>query len=137
MPELCYPLCRQTVTLYHADAAARTVARTMVRGAFLDSRRRSARTASGEEGSTAFLLVIPQAAARYGQDYTLAPGDRVLPGEGPAVGYDDWPAFVPAAVAGLCVVQYVDPKQRGGVPCHVEAGSHWTGSGIGAHSLTA
>lgn len=137
MPEKpCYPLCRETVTLYHADPAAQSVARTVVRGAFLDSRRRAAAEAAGAQDATAFLLIIPQAAAAFGRDYTLAPGDRVLPGEGPAVPYAQWPAFLPAAVPGLCAVQYVDPKAVGGVPCHVEAGGYWTGSGTGARSLT-
>ncbi len=139
MPEASLPryaLCRQTVTLYHADPAQKAVARTVVRGAFLDTRRRAVQDAAGTQGANAFLLIIPQAAAAYGTAYTLAPGDRVLAGEGPAVPYAQWPGFVPAAVPGLCVVQYVDPKTLGGVPCHVEAGGYWTGSGTGARSLT-
>lgn len=126
MPEAClprYPLCRQTVTLYHADPAARNVTRTVVRGVFLDSRRRGALGAAGAREESGFLLIIPQASARFGADYTLAPHDRVLAGEGPAVAYPDWPDFLPATVPGLCTVQYVDAKTRGGVPCHVEAGA--------------
>lgn len=135
MPELRWPLCRQTVTLYHADPAARTVTRTVVRGVFLDRRRRAAPDADGLRGATAFLLILPQRAAPAG-GYALAPQDRVLEGEGPEIGYDAWPDFVPAAVPGLCVVQYVDPKTAGGAPTHVEAGGYWTTAGSGAHTLT-
>lgn len=129
-------LCAQTVTLYHADPAARTVARTVIKNAFLDTRRRATLDGQGAAETGAFLLVVPQQAARFGVDYTLQPLDRVLAGEGPAVEYADWAAFTPAAVPGLVVVQYVDAKTRRGLPCHVEAGGWWTGSGTGAHSLT-
>lgn len=131
-----YGLCRQTVTLYHADVAARTVARCVVQGAFLDRRWRENATESGRQAAGSFLLVIPQAHAAWGVDYTLEPGDRVFDGEGPLVGWDDWQGFVPAAVAQLCCVQYVDLKKRRGEPCHLEAGGWWTRSGSGAHSLT-
>lgn len=38
MFELRWPLCTQTVTLYHADHEAGAVRRTVVHGAFLDRR---------------------------------------------------------------------------------------------------
>lgn len=91
--ELRWPLCRQTVTLYHADPAARQVTRVVVRGAFLDHRRREVMDTASQSG-TAFLLIIPERSARWGVDYTLAPHDRVYDGEGPEVSYDGWPAFV-------------------------------------------
>ena len=136
MPELAYPLCRQTVTLYHPDAAAGRVVRAVVTGAFLDRRVRVSATETGRARALAFVLVIPQRSARYGQDYTLEPGDRVLEGEGADVAWADWADFLPASVPGLCCVQYVDPTAAGGAPCHVEAGGWWTRAGSGAHSLT-
>ena len=133
--ELRWPLCRQTVTLYHADPAARQVTRVVVRGAFLDHRRREVMDTASQSG-TAFLLIIPERSARWGVDYTLAPHDRVYDGEGPEVSYDGWPAFVTASVPGLAAVQYVDPKARDGAPSHLEAGGWWTHAGSGAHSLS-
>ncbi|MEE0802068.1 MAG: hypothetical protein U0L91_12490 [Gemmiger sp.] len=131
-----YRLCRQTVTLYHADHTARTVTRTVLHGVFLDHRRREVVLESGSEAGSAFLLVIPETSARRGSDYTLQVHDRVLEGEGPDVAYDDWNKFLPGLVEGLVSVQYLDPKQIGGVPCHLEAGGWWTHSGSGAHSLS-
>ena len=89
----------------------------------------------GEQG-TALLVVIPQTVARYGADYTLAPGDRLCLGEGPVLQWEDWPGFVPAAVENAAVVQYVLPMRLHGRLHHVEAGAWWNGSGTGVHSLT-
>ena len=77
-----------------------------------------------------------EAAARYGTDYTLEPGDRLCPGEGPDLAWADWADFVPALRAGVAVIQYVLPMYRGETLHHVEAGTWWTGGGTGAHSLT-
>lgn len=107
-------LYRDTVTLYHADAAAQTVVRTVLRGVCWQQGRRE----------------LPDA------DYTLAPGDRLFPGEGPALTWADWPGFVPAAVEGAALVQYVLPMRLRGKPHHVEAGAWWNGSGTGVRSLT-
>ena len=63
-----------------------------------------------------------ETSARYGADYTLEPGDRLCPGEGPALAWADWPAFVPGARDDVAVVQYVLPMTLGGAPHHVEAG---------------
>ena len=120
---LQYPLCCQTVTLYHADPAAHTITRTVVQGVHFDTRRReTAAGGSGPAGSaaTAFLLVIPEKHAAFGRDYTLEPHDRVLAGTGPEV----------------AAVQYVDCKTAAGQAAHVEAGGWWTRSGSGAHSLS-
>ena len=84
-------LYRDTVTLYHADAAAQTVVRTVLRGVCWQQ------------------------------------GRRELP---------DWPGFVPAAVEGAALVQYVLPMRLRGKPHHVEAGAWWNGSGTGVRSLT-
>lgn len=134
--DFSYPLCTQTVTLYHPDEEAGTVTRTVVAGAFLDRRLRMTHTETGQQQAQAFVLVIPAAAGVPGQDYTLEPGDRVLEGEGPEISRESWPQFVPALHPGLCCVQYVDPKTVRGRFCHLEAGGWWTRSGSGAHSLT-
>ena len=100
-------LCCDTVTLYHPDKATQTVRRT-----------------------------VPEKAARFGIDYTLAPGDRLCLGVGPAVSWADWPGFVPAARSDTVVVQYVLPMRRRGRPHHVEAGAWWSAGGTGVRSLT-
>ena len=84
----------------------------------------------------AMLLVVPEKAARFGIDYTLAPGDRLCLGVGPAVSWADWPGFVPAARSDTVVVQYVLPMRRRGRPHHVEAGAWWSAGGTGVRSLT-
>ena len=53
-----------------------------------------------------------------------------------AVTWADWPGFVPAAVEGAALVQYVLPMRLRGKPHHVEAGAWWNGSGTGVRSLT-
>ena len=112
-------LYRDTVTLYHADAAAQTVVRTVLRGVCWQQGRRELPDAGGTRRGTALLVVIPETTARYGADYTLAPGDRLFPGEGPAA-----------------LVQYVLPMRLRGKLHHVEAGAWWNGSGTGVRSLT-
>ena len=131
MPEtaLRYPLCRQTVTLYHLEEQAEKVSRTVLQGVFFDLRRRRTTTEAGRQEAEAFLLIVPQAAARWGEAYTLAPGDRVLAGVGPEVDWDGWETFVPETTPGLCCVQYVHPKYLAGTPCHLEAGGWWTRTG--------
>lgn len=138
MPEtaLRYPLCRQTVTLYHLEEQAEKVSRTVLQGVFFDLRRRRTTTEAGRQEAEAFLLIVPQAAARWGEAYTLAPGDRVLAGVGPEVDWNGWETFVPETTPGLCCVQYVHPKYLAGTPSHLEAGGWWTRTGSGAHSLT-
>ena len=98
-------LYRDTVTLYHADTAAQTVVRTVLRGVCWQQGRRELPDAGGTRRGAALLVVIPETTARYGADYTLAPGDRLFPGEGPALTWADWPGFVPAAVEGAALVQ--------------------------------
>lgn len=129
-------LYRDTVTLYHADTAAQTVVRTVLRGVCWQQGRRELPDAGGTRRGTALLVVIPETTARYGADYTLAPGNRLFPGEGPALTWADWPGFVPAAVEGAALVQYVLPMRLHGKPHHVEAGAWWNGSGTGVRSLT-
>lgn len=107
-------LCRQVVTVYRRNGAD-SITRTVHPRAFLsfDEGRNVERTGSKE--STSFLLVIPG-------DADVAPGDRVLLGEGPSVSTDAaWRSFIPSKVEGLVVVGHVDRHPwDGGFP-HVEA----------------
>ena len=72
---------------------------------------------------------------RYGVDYKLAAGDRVLLGEGADVTWDEWGGFVPAEVDGLGVITYVLPLYLRGGLHHVEAGAWWCAGGAGAGRL--
>ena len=72
---------------------------------------------------------------RYGVDYKLAAGDRVLLGEGAEVAWADWGGFVPAEVDGLGVITYVLPLYLRGWLHHVEAGAWWSAGGAGAGRL--
>ena len=72
---------------------------------------------TGSRDSNSFLLVIP------GNTQAVFVGDKVLMGEGPEVSTrEQWAAFIPANVPGLCVVKYADPKYWGTQFVHVEAG---------------
>ena len=72
---------------------------------------------------------------RYGVDYKLAAGDRVLLGEGADITWDEWGGFVPAEVDGLGVITYVLPLYLRGGLHHVEAGAWWSAGGAGAGRL--
>ena len=72
-------LYRDTVTLYHADAAAQTVVRTVLRGVCWQQGRRELPDAGGTRRGTALLVVIPETTARYGADYTLHRGTGCSP----------------------------------------------------------
>ena len=72
---------------------------------------------------------------RYGVDYKLAAGDRVLLGEGDDIAWADWGRFVPAEVDGLGVITYVLPLYLRGGLHHVEAGAWWSAGGAGAGRL--
>ena len=130
------PLFGRTVTVYHGDADALAVRRTVLRGVFWQHGRRRTSAADGDTETAAMLLVVPETAARYGIDYTLEPGDRLCPGEGPEFPWEDWGNFVPGSQPQVAVVQYVLPFYRGERLHHLEAGTWWTGGGTGAHSLT-
>lgn len=110
-----YSLCRQKVTVYHKEGD--TVKRTVFDRAFLDFRKNLTVDKTGSRDSNAFLLVIP------GNTQAVFVGDKVLMGEGPEVSTrEQWAAFIPANVPGLCVVKYADPKYWGTQFVHVEAG---------------
>ena len=72
---------------------------------------------------------------RYGVDYKLAAGDRVLLGEGDDITWDEWGGFVPAEVDGLGAITYVLPLYLRGTLHHVEAGAWWSAGGAGAGRL--
>lgn len=72
---------------------------------------------------------------RYGVDYKLAAGDRVLLGEGADIAWDEWGRFVPVEVDGLGVITYVLPLYLRGGLHHVEAGAWWNAGGAGAGRL--
>ena len=100
-------LYRDTVTLYHADAAAQTVVRTVLRGVCWQQGRRELPDAGGTRRGTALLVVIPETTARYGADYTLAPGDRLFPGEGPALTWADWPRPMIGTIPFLSLLPFI------------------------------
>ena len=113
--KLAYPLCDQTVTVYHFDGIE--VRRTIHYRAFLDFRKVENVNKTGSRDASSFLLVIP------GLDSSIAVGDKVMRGLGPEVeGASGWRDLIPAKVPGLAVVAYVDPKFSGGKQTHVEVG---------------
>lgn len=128
-------LYAQTVTVYHADAAAQSVTHTVLRGVYFQYGRRTLPAADGTRAAAVLLLVIPAAAGRWGADYTLAPGDRLLLGAGKAVAWADWPRFVPAEHDDVAIVQQVTPLRLRGELHHVEATVWWNTTGTGARSL--
>ena len=159
-PPVDYGLCGQVVTLYHplGRGAGFACARTVFRGAFLEWRLSETQDRVGGWQAESFLLVLPngwngrpvwappreyealEAPARAGR-FTLAPGDKLLEGEGPAIeSREAWAALTPAARPGLLVVKEVEPKTFGGGVCHIEGGAgRWrrragvTGRGQGAY----
>ena len=157
-------LCGQVVTIYHAVPEKKRIDRYLLRDVFCQLGSREVPDAGGCKTGAAMLLVVPEDAPgasgaaglaadganagavgdgsgpgtgkrRYGVTYRLAAGDRVLLGEGEEVGWEDWPAFVPAVVPGLGAITYVLPMfYRGGIH-HVEAGAWWSAGGAGAGRL--
>lgn len=140
-PPLDYSLCDQTVTIYHQLGAGENFActRTVFRGAMVDQKKVRAVDKTGSKEGYSFLAVFPSgrgrpewvAPAAYAElpdcrragTFTLAPGDKLLPGEGPEIiDRKAWSAFVPATTPGLVVVSDVDVKLWAGSVCHVEAG---------------
>ena len=102
-----YPLCDQTVTVYHM--AGGEIFRQVIHGCYFQQQEKG--TGPVERP---FLLVIP------GDTLQVFPGDRVLPGEGPEV--TDWDAFLPATEPQLARIGWVKPCYWQGTLCHTEAG---------------
>ena len=110
-----YRLCDQTVTVYHNDG--NSYSRRVFDNAFFEFKKNESITKTGSSEVNSFLLVIPCA------EQTVFVGDKVLLGVGSEIASrEDWAAFIPAKVNGLCVVKYVDPKYWRGNMVHVEAG---------------
>lgn len=110
---LDYSLCRDTLTVYRRSGTA--VSRRVFTNGFLQIQDKRMENSHSPELERAFLLVLPGEA-------DIAPGDRVLPGEGPVVDACSWGDFSPAKVPGLCQIQYVQPCYFMGRLCHTEAG---------------
>lgn len=137
-----YRLCDQTVTVYHgifgADGSF-CCERRVLQGVHFDYTRDRAVDVSGSSPETGFLLVAPcrsplpawceplafdRLENRTGR-YTLAPGDKILPGVGPEISTRaQWAALTNRTADGLAVVKYVDAKWWQGHLCHVEAGGY-------------
>ena len=111
-----YRLCNQTVTVYHWDKQE-GYTRQVIHNAFLDQKKVGNVDKTGEKEANSFLLVVP------GDTQAVFLGDKVLSGIGPEIkSREDWAAFIPPKVPGLCVVQYVDCKFWKGQMVHTEAG---------------
>lgn len=144
-PPVDYGLCDQVVTLYHAgfgtDGRGFDCARVVFAGAFFEWRENQAVDRGGSWEAKSFLLVLPNGwdgrprwappeefdaldeAGRAGR-FTLAPGDKVLLGEGPQVDTQEaWAALLPARKQDLATVREVEPKYWRGDVCHVEGGA--------------
>ena len=108
-----YSLCDQVVTRYRKEENG--VSRKVFPNAFF----------SLEEGFDykerhpwrKFLLIIP------GEEVSLQPGDRVLPGIGPEE--VDWEIFLPILVSGLVEVGRTRNFQFSGKILHTEGEGAW------------
>lgn len=107
------PLFDRTVTRYRLRDGL--VERTVLENCFFQYREEWTETPQGRRQKRPFLLAVP------GETVTVAPGDRVLDGEGPQVTPEDWPRFIPALVEGLVQVGCVSPCYLDGQLTHVEA----------------
>ncbi len=108
-----YDLCRQTVTVYTktGDRICRRVAKNCYYQ-WYDARIVNDQ---GTHKVRKFLLIQP------GKE-PIAPGDKIVPGEGPEISPEKWDAFLPAKVRGLGEVAYAQPWYWDGHICHYEAG---------------
>lgn len=137
LPNYCF--CTHTVTVYHAVFRPEfSCRRTVLRGVYLDERDSGGADAIGSTGQRYCFLLAPcggqwplwrpggEGAQPEENWFSLEPGDRVLPGEGPEIETaDQWRAFVPAAVPGLAVIREAAAKRLGGQVRHVEAQTEW------------
>lgn len=114
---LDYRLCNQSVTVYHHDKETGTYTRKVYEKAFLDFKKTQNVDKTGRTEANSFLLVVPS------DTQAAFVGDKVLLGVGKEITTAEaWRYFIPANVAGLCVVQYVDVKYWNGQIVHTEAG---------------
>ena len=148
VPPMDYSLCRRTVTLYHRLPGPEFSCRRIVfAGAFLDLTENRAVREGGTQLENSFLLVLPcgwqdrlrwlrpedydRAEERQQREhFTLAPGDRVMEGEGPELTAADWTAL--PAKGGCGVVKETAERSWMGRLCHIEAAS---GQSLGRSGL--
>ena len=98
---LDYSMCCMTVTVYHREGLTRQV----IRNAHLEYTRQHTVAGGITDSRPSFLLVVPG-----GLD--IAPGDKVVAGEGPAITqWHDLPALV---------AESVKPRHFMGRLCHTE-----------------
>lgn len=110
-----YRLCNQVVTVYHKGGD--TYTRAVYNRAFLDFKKTQNVDKTGSSEASSFLLAIPC------DHQVVFPGDKVFHGTGPEITTrEEWAAFIPTKVPGLCVVKYADVKYWRGRIVHVEAG---------------
>lgn len=127
-----YPQCKMTATVYHVSFNPFCCRRAVLQGVYYETRRSTTTDKLGRSQGSGYLLVIPQAAGRRVPPdndpgiegcYVLQPGDRVVAGVGPEVATrEDWSALLPNRY-DVVTVSWVEQKYRGGLPCHVEAGT--------------
>ena len=98
---LDYSMCCMTVTVYHREGLTRQV----IRNAHLEYTRETELAGGVETARPSFLLVVPG-------ELTIAPGDKVVAGEGPVI--TQW-----HEVEGL-VAKSVKPRYFYGRLCHTE-----------------
>ncbi len=108
-----YPMCRQTVTVYHKEGD--TVVRRVVHGCYYHFEDNLREDENGLRLVRKFLLIQPGAEP-------LFPGDRIVEGIGPQVTAAQWYSFVPPAVPGLSEAAYAAPWHWEGQIQHFEAG---------------
>ncbi len=113
-PSMLYPLCTQTVTVYHRED--NKITRSIYDRAFLDFKKVKSVDKTGSKDALSFLLVVVG-------DADICSGDKVVLGKGLDISTDDqWRSLIPAKTPGVCVVSYIDKKYFNGEICHVEAG---------------
>lgn len=107
---LDYTLCNQTVTVYHRE----TLVRTVVENAYYDYRQEETVNDGQADTAVCFTLVVPGR-------LEIQPGDKVLPGRGPALaGKRQWMLLTAGALPGLGIVKSVSPKYWKDTVCHTE-----------------
>lgn len=102
----------QTVTVYRV--ADGQVLRRVLHGCSFQKRQEM----TEEKGILRhFFLMVP------GQTVGLLPGDRILEGQGPEIGLEQWPEFIPAIVPELVQVKYAKGFSGLGELSHWEGGA--------------
>lgn len=105
-----YRLCDQTVTVYHREGLTRQV----YRNAFYNHAALGDTVAGAVVGNTEFLLILPG-------DADIAPGDKILPGEGPQVrSAEEFGALTYHRCPGMGLAARVRKRCLGGKVWHTE-----------------